>query len=76
MAAQVFVPTGSGGVPGRRTRLVVDGLVVGGDVHAGRSGPARKKFTPNRVVRNCELLAIGLTLFLRKIDHDDLGVFT
>ena len=30
--------------------------------------------SPNRVVRNCELL-IGLRLFLGKIDHDDLRVF-
>jgi hypothetical protein len=30
---------------------------------------------PNRVVRNCELLVIGLGLFLGKIDHDDLRVF-
>jgi hypothetical protein len=31
--------------------------------------------TPNEVVRNCELLVIGLKLFLGKIDHDDLRVF-
>jgi hypothetical protein len=31
--------------------------------------------TPNRVVRKCELLVIGLRLFLGKIDHDDLRVF-
>jgi hypothetical protein len=39
-------------------------------------GSGRDEFlTPNRVVRDCELLVIGLRLFLGKIDHDDLRVF-
>jgi hypothetical protein len=32
--------------------------------------------TPNGVVSNCWLLVIGLRLFLGKIDHNDLRVFT
>jgi hypothetical protein len=39
------------------------------------SGRRHELITPNGVVRNCELLVIGLRLFFGKIDHDDLRVF-
>ncbi len=39
-------------------------------------GARHELVTPNRVVGNCEFLVVGLWLFLGKIDHNDLRVFT
>jgi hypothetical protein len=40
-----------------------------------RGSGRHELITLNGEVRNCELLVIGLELFLGKIDHDDLRVF-
>ena len=40
-----------------------------------RGSGRHELITLNGEVRNCELLVIGLKLFLGKIDHDDPRVF-
>ena len=59
----------------RLQKLTSELLVTGAFQETSRFLGRHELITPNRVVRNCELLVIGLRLFLGKIDHDDLRVF-